>query len=115
MSRAAAKNWSPARYELGIAARSKAPIGYLKPSKKTAGAIDAFGDIAVGGLLSTTAFMAFAPRCLLRAYPYPGSPEGALVASLLLEGVYWGLMGKNFGALAGAGTAVLLYGMCKLF
>lgn len=115
MSQTIAKKWSPARYELGIPAQSKAPIRYFKPSKKTVGAIDAFGDIVVGGLLSTTAFMGFAPQCLLRAYPYAGSPEGALVASLVVEGVYWGLTGKNYGALAGVGTAVLLYGMCKLF
>lgn len=108
--------WKPARYELGMTRTVQAPVMKLKPSKRTSESIKIATDIVVGGLLGSTAFMLVSPHCMFPNNPAAADhPEVGLLTGLLLTGTWWALTGENYAGVAGLGTTLGLYGICKLF
>lgn len=108
--------WKPPKYEMGLARTVRAPIQGLHPSKRTRESIGIMTDIVVGGLLGTTSFMIVSPRCMMPGNPAAGNhPEAALLGGLALSGAWWVLTGDNYSLIAGLGTTLGLYGVCKLF
>lgn len=108
--------WRPRKYEMGLTRTVRAPIFKLGPSKRTRESIGIVTDIVVGGLLGMTSFMIVSPHCVMPGNPAAGNhPEAALLAGLGLSGAWWVLTGDNYSLVAGLGTTLGLYGVCKLF
>lgn len=108
--------WKPAKYEMGFARTARAPILRLTRSMRTRESIGIATDIVVGGLLGTTSFMIVSPHCMMPGNPAAGNhPEAALLTGLLVSGAWWMFTGQNYATIAGVGTALGLYGICKLF
>lgn len=108
------KSWSPAKFQMGLARQSTAPLSRLVP-KRASETTQTILDLIVGGTLAVGLYTVVSPRSVLPNTPTVGAhPEAALIAGLVASGGYWFATGENVKAVSGAAAVVFLYGLSKL-
>jgi hypothetical protein len=106
--------WSPAKFQMGLARTSRAPLSRLAPKKAVDTAVTIL-DLVVGGSLAVALYTVVSPRSVLPNTPIVGAhPEAALILGLLASGTYWFATGENVTALSGAAATAFIYGLAKI-